>query len=103
VTEAELEIFKLSTRLLLIERLTLRNAVLFPVTFGRMPIERSRQSLVDWLTDSSQNIEAAIAQAFGYDAATIALHSEETRESVEKMTGYVNAFAEELKGEDGRQ
>jgi hypothetical protein len=102
MTEIELEVVRLNVRLLMIERLALRNAILFPAVAGRVPIEDSRRSLEDWLTDSTRNVEAAIPRMFEGDAATIALYSEEAREAVEKMIAYANGFAAELRKENTR-
>jgi hypothetical protein len=68
-----------------------------------MTIESSRQGLVDWLMASAQNAEHAIAQSFGFDAATIALYAEEMRESIERMVLYVNDLAQKVVAEQSHR
>jgi hypothetical protein len=90
-------VFRLRLRVELIERLVLKHALFLPVAIGGMPIVQSQQELTDLLKGPSNGLEAVLHKRYGYDAATIALFSEEAREVIQSMTETVDECAADMK------
>jgi hypothetical protein len=93
--EAQIFQFRLTFRLMIIEHLALKTALLAPVLIGALSVEQSQKSLKDWLDDNSAVADKAYGQHFG-DPAMTALYTDEAKDVIEKYKGIVDKAAKEI-------
>jgi hypothetical protein len=79
-----LEDFRVRYRLLLLEQLVLRHALLEPAIHRRLPIRESATELKGWLEKNSALADRAYGAALA-DPALAALYADEAKEIVEEM------------------
>ncbi len=91
--EIDLKIFRVSARVMLMEQLILRNALLDPTLRG-VPLRDSQRALKGWLDTNVAIIDRAYGAALG-DPALTALYADEVREAAESMKGKIDKMAEE--------
>jgi hypothetical protein len=99
--EERFEKVKHDVRLLIIESLVLRAAVLEPVMSGRLSAAESEQVILDYLTQQGNIADKAFGRHFQEPGMT-ALYSELVNEVVEDLKNTVKLLAETAAAEVGR-
>lgn len=87
--------FRLRARLMLIEQLVLRNALLEPVLNHRWPISKSQQTLKGWLDSNVQVTDLAYGKHF-QDPAIAALYADEVKEAADDLKERIDLIARDL-------